>query len=460
MIKNDCSYKEKWKVKKSLLKLLALCLCVCAGVFLFTACDNGDNPSVKDISFTTLTVVGTEVNGDVDYDVYEFSFVNEVTKSGDISYKVSKDRYGLEIFTSKIVPLEEGDNLFYVFVFDGDDILKTYNVNINRKTGPFIVSNNTITGLTDDGKALTRIYIPSTVNGVEITSIGDYAFMNCGNLLSVTIENKITHIGCNAFWGCYSLTRIVIPSSITTIDSYAFANCFKLVEVINNSGLTITKGSLDDGLIGAYALYIHKGESKIVNQNDYLFITAENGTNYLFSYVGSDTQLTLPKDYNGENYEIRHHAFYCCSSLTSVTIPDSVTSIGYWAFLGCAGLTSITIPNSVTSIGDRAFYDCSSLTSITIGNSVTSIGDYAFQNCSSLTSVTIPDSVTSIGRYTFSRCSSLTSLTFSDTTTWYITTNYTNWRNKTEGTETDVTSPFTNATYFKSTYYDYYWYKK
>ena len=85
------------------------------------------------------------------------------------------------------------------------------------------------------------------------------------------------------------------------------------------------------------------------------------------------------------------------ASITSITIPNSVTSIGYKAFAGCWSLTSVTIPNSVTSIGDMAFMDCKRLTSITIPDSVTSIGKAAFNGCRSLTSVTIPDSVTSIG---------------------------------------------------------------
>ena len=117
--------------------------------------------------------------------------------------------------------------------------------------------------------------------------------------------------------------------------------------------------------------------------------------------------------YNGRTYEvvgIDEYAF-ANSPISSITIPNSVTSIGNGAFNGCKSLTSITIPNSVTSIGWDAFSFCSSLTSITIPNSVTSIGDWAFGGCSSLTSVTIPSSVTSIGRGAFAGCKRLTSIT-------------------------------------------------
>ena len=108
-------------------------------------------------------------------------------------------------------------------------------------------------------------------------------------------------------------------------------------------------------------------------------------------------------------------AFGYCSSLTSITIPDSVTSIGDEAFSKCSGLTSVTIGNSVTNIGQWAFYSCSNLTSITIPDSVTSIGYEAFCYCSSLTSITIPDSVTSIGYSAFFGCSSLTNINFNGT---------------------------------------------
>ena len=104
-------------------------------------------------------------------------------------------------------------------------------------------------------------------------------------------------------------------------------------------------------------------------------------------------------------------------SLTSVTIPDSVTSIDNWAFGYCTGLTSVSIPNSLTSISSYAFYRCTGLTSVSIPNSLTSIGSQAFFQCSSLTGITIPDSLTSIGGYAFYQCSSLISITIPDSVT-------------------------------------------
>ena len=117
-------------------------------------------------------------------------------------------------------------------------------------------------------------------------------------------------------------------------------------------------------------------------------------------------------------YVIYEYAFSYCNSLTSITIPDGVTSIGMWAFEDCSGLTSIIIPDSVTSIGYRAFYGCSGLTSITVakGNpKYHSAGNCVIETATKTliagckTSV-IPDdgSVTNIGDYAFSGCSNLT----------------------------------------------------
>ena len=142
---------------------------------------------------------------------------------------------------------------------------------------------------------------------------------------------------------------------------------------------------------------------KILSEADH---TAEVGRN-----ENAYGEVTIPSfiTMNGSRYvvtSIGDEAF-SWSELTSVTIPNSVTSIGGSAFYNCSSLTSVTIPNSVTSIGYEAFYDCSSLTSVTIPNSVTSIGSSAFSWCSSLTSVTIPNSVTSIGSCAFGGCTNL-----------------------------------------------------
>ena len=138
-----------------------------------------------------------------------------------------------------------------------------------------------------------------------------------------------------------------------------------------------------------------------------------NVTSILFDYCKSLTSVTIPNSVTS----IRGGAFCVCESLTSVTIPDSVTRIEEDAFDYCKSLTSVTIPNSVTSIGVEAFGHCENLTSVTIPDSVTNIEAMAFFDCSSLTSVTIPDSVTSIGGYAFSGCSSLTSVTIPDSVT-------------------------------------------
>ena len=188
---------------------------------------------------------------------------------------------------------------------------------------------------------------------------------------------------------------------------------------------------------------------------DKLTYTIANGK---VTITGCDTSLSgdivLPSKIEGKPVtSIGWRAFWYCSSLTSITIPNSVTSIDDWAFNGCEKLTQInvdtantvyssengvlfnkektelirypegkadtsySIPSSVTNIGDRAFEDCSSLTSVTIPNSVTSIGYMAVSGCNGLTSITIPDSVTSIDSRAFDGCCSLTSVTIPDSVT-------------------------------------------
>ena len=257
---------------------------------------------------------------------------------------------------------------------------------------------------------LTDIVIP-----YGVTKIGEFAFRGCSGLTSITLPDSVTSIGNSAFKDCSRLTSITMPDGVTDIGDDAFYGCNKLVEVINNSNLNIVKGNRENGYIGYYALNVKKdGTTDVINKGDYLFYTNDN-VNYLLGYVGNDTELVLPNDYNGQNYEIYKYAFSGCGKLASVTVGNGVTSIGDGAFIGCSNFNNIIIPESVTGIGAGAFNGCSSLRSIIIPDGVTVIGEKTFGGCRGLISITIPESVTGIGEVAFGGCIGLLSIEFKGT---------------------------------------------
>ena len=252
-----------------------------------------------------------------------------------------------------------------------------------------------------------------TGEGLRSDTVGiAYSAMSYkNNIRIVVLPDSVKYIGYSAFSYCKYMRSITISKGVIEIEDHAFDNC-GILEVVNNSSLTVEVGSISHGHLAYGAMDVHSGTSKIEESGDYWYYNFE-GVNYMIEYLGSDTEIILPANYKGEAYEM-YGVFNGKTNITSITLPEGMTSVGDGAFLGCSGLTNVYIPSSVTSIGESAFAKCTSLTSITILSGVESIGDGAFSNCTALESVTINDNskLKSIGYQTFNECSKLTSITF------------------------------------------------
>lgn len=243
------------------------------------------------------------------------------------------------------------------------------------------------------------VNIPSEINGTPVTTIGNAAFRDS------------------------SVTSVTIPASVTEIGSNAFADCTNLTSVNYEgdwSNLTIQSGNPAVQDAANAPLF------------DFEFIPPDNTavivTNY--KYNGAAADVTIPSRYQGKPVTTIGHAAFFNSAVTSVTIPDSVTSISDEAFINCPKLTNISIPNSVTYIGFSAFSSCTSLKSITLPSSLSFISGALFLGCSQLTTIHIPVSVTSIGNNAFADCPSLMTVTYPGSKT--------QWDDITKGRNSDV----------------------
>ena len=278
--------------------------------------------------------------------------------------------------------------------------------------------------------------------GDNVTSIGSSAFRGCSGLTSVTIGNSVTSIGGSAFRGCSGLTSVVvekgnsfydsrencnaiietasntlifgsnntnIPNSVTSIGNNAFSDCSGLTSITIPNNLTSIGSSAFSGCSGLTSVVWNaKNVADFSSYSDAAFYNIRSN---ITSFTFGDSVQHIPAC-----------LCYGMEKLTSITIQNSVTSIGSSAFSGCSGLTSVVwnAKNcaNFSSASDAPFYDIrSQLTSFTFGDSVQHIPTYLCSEMNNLTSITIPNSVTSIGSYAFYYCSGLTSITIPDSVT-------------------------------------------
>lgn len=249
----------------------------------------------------------------------------------------------------------------------------------------------------------STVILPSTISSWPVTKIGEAAFQDNTTITSVTIPDSVTEIGANAFAGCTNLTsvtyggdwsKLTIQSGNPAVEDAVNAQLFDFEFTPDNTAVIVKRynGTAADVTIPS------RSQGKPVTE-----------IGRAAFYGSSVTSVTIPDSVTF----IGDAAFENCSQLTNISIPNSVTAIGFSAFSSCTSLKSITLPSSLSSISEALFFGCSQLTTIHIPDSVSSIRPYAFYNCGKLETIRIPVSVTSIGSYAFDGCPSSMTVTYS-----------------------------------------------
>lgn len=264
----------------------------------------------------------------------------------------------------------------------------------------------------------------------NITTIESDVFVGCLGLTSIEIPNSVESLGGYAFSGCDNLETVILSEKLTVIEDGTFTNCPNIINIYFNSTTPPSIGGSSTIDSSTPTCYIPCGTLEAYEASDWAKVASElkELCNNTIIYTSLNGKIVTPyaKDAFGANiisntYEngqgiitfdgpvtsIGDFAFYECSQLWTITLPESVTSIGNSAFDQCVMLSSINLPESITSIGSQAFFYCIALNEITIPMNVTSIEWGTFNQCSSLKSITIHENITSIGNQAFDRCYNL-----------------------------------------------------
>jgi len=272
-------------------------------------------------------------------------------------------------------------------------------------------------------------YIPSRLRSVVVTG-GNLlygAFYGCSRLTSVTIPSSVTTIDASAFYNCRGLTSVTIHNSVTNIGNFAFFNCIGISGLLSipNSVEAIGESAFS-GCSGIDSLYIGSsvetiGDNAFVDcPVSYLHYNARNCTswlNYNSNSPFNPFRSTLQTLVLGENVEsLPDYAFYDYDVLSSLSLSNSLVSIGSNAFADCDNLLSLDTRN-VVSVGDFAFANCDRLVQVNIGDSARTIGNGAFEGCFRMSSANIGKSVQTIGNNAFSGCIRLVSPALPETLT-------------------------------------------
>ena len=237
----------------------------------------------------------------------------------------------------------------------------------------YTILNGSYISITGYSGNSSSVIIPSTIDSYVVQTIAANAFKNNTNISSVSFPSTLESIGSSAFYGCTGLINISLQSGLTTIKSYAFSGCTGLASLELPDTVTT---------IGERAF--------------------QNCTNLSsINYPSSLKEAGTPINYVGK-------IFYGCSKLTSITVPEGVTTLPEYVFEGCNYFTSIHLPSTLTSIGRSAFSGCTNLTGIELPNGLTTINSYAFSGCSNLEYVLIPASVKTIAKSVFKDADKLT----------------------------------------------------